>query len=192
LLPCEPGSIERQVAISVTYIAFIFWTNEFQCHIFEKQQEGKKHFCANEVMAIVMQREKALLAGTSGKEKVDSDISECLADKTKQNSIHSESTYSSQGTSLVVAKHGKRKKLARLDFLGAKGVAHLSSDYRIIDGPQIIAKQDSFDKAYQDDKDQEPLQAKRKERQPTAQTKPAMPVLEPTRSLHRPWLMLLN
>jgi hypothetical protein len=38
-----------------------------------------------------MQREKALLADTSGKEKVDSDISECSADKTKQNNIHSES-----------------------------------------------------------------------------------------------------
>jgi hypothetical protein len=67
-----------------------------------------------------------------------------------------------------VTKHGKHKKLARLDFLGAKVVVHLSSDYRIIDGPQIIAKQDSSDKAYQDDEDQEPLQAKIKERQLTA------------------------
>lgn len=63
----------------------------------------------------------------SGKEKVDSDISECLAHKTKQDNIYSKST-SPQETNLVVAKHGKCKKLARLGFSGAKGVVHLSSD----------------------------------------------------------------
>ena len=117
-LPCEPRIIEWKFALSVTYRAFISWTNEFQCYIFEKQKEGQKHFDANEVMAIVVQREreKALLADTSGKEKVDSDISECSADKTKQNNIHSEST-SSQETSLVVSKHGKRKKYNWLNLI---------------------------------------------------------------------------
>jgi hypothetical protein len=37
---------------------------------------------------------------------------------------------------LLHKKHEKRKKPARLDFLGAKEVIHLSSDYRIIDGDQ--------------------------------------------------------
>jgi len=69
LLPCEPGSIEWQFALSVTYIAYIFGANEFQCHIFEKQQEGGKHFDANEVMAIVMQKENALLAYTKWQRK---------------------------------------------------------------------------------------------------------------------------
>jgi hypothetical protein len=83
-------------------------------------------------------------ADTCGKERVDSDISGCSVDKTERNNIHSESV-SSQGTSLVVAKHGKHKKLARLDFSGAKGVVHLSGDYRIID---------------QSDKDQAPTSKK--------------------------------
>ena len=39
-------------------------------------------------------------------------------------------------TSLATEKHGKRQKPARLDFSGAKGVVHLSSVYRIIDGDQ--------------------------------------------------------
>jgi hypothetical protein len=42
----------------------------------------------------------------------------------------------SQETSLAIEKHEKRKKIARLDFSGAKGVVHLSSDYYIIDGNQ--------------------------------------------------------
>jgi len=42
----------------------------------------------------------------------------------------------SQKTSLAIEKHGKRQKTVRLDFSGAKGVVHLSSDYCIIDGDQ--------------------------------------------------------
>jgi hypothetical protein len=42
----------------------------------------------------------------------------------------------SRETSLPTEKHEKRKKLARLDFSGAKGVIHLFSDYRIIDEDQ--------------------------------------------------------
>lgn len=79
-------------------------------------------------------REEDMPADTNGKERVDLDISECLVDKTKQNNIHSELVLFEE-TSLVVAKHGNHKKLARLDFSGAKGVVHLSSDYHIIDEP---------------------------------------------------------
>jgi len=108
-------------------------------------------------MAIVVQREreKALLADTSGKEKVDSDISECSADKTKLNNIHSESIPSPE-TSLVVAKHGKHKKLARLDFLGAKGVVYLFNDYRVVHDPQDIAELCSVNKEHKVTKDQIP------------------------------------
>ena len=108
-------------------------------------------------MAIVVQREreKALLADTSGKEKVDSDISECSADKTKQNNIHSESI-PSQETSLVVAKHGKRKKLARLDFSGAKGLVYLFNDYHVVHDPQDIAELCLVNKEHQVTKDETP------------------------------------
>jgi hypothetical protein len=68
-------------------------------------------------------------------ERIDSDVSKGLATKAKQHNILSESiTY--QETSLAIEKHEKHKKIARLDFLGAKGVVHLSSDYYIIDGDQ--------------------------------------------------------
>jgi hypothetical protein len=43
---------------------------------------------------------------------------------------------SGEATIIPPEKHGKRQKSARLDFLGAKGVVHLSSDYYIIDGDQ--------------------------------------------------------
>jgi hypothetical protein len=64
-------------------------------------------------------KKKALVADTSEKERVGSDISECSDNKTKQNNIHSKST-PPQETSLVVVKYGMRKKLARLDFSGVK------------------------------------------------------------------------
>jgi hypothetical protein len=43
---------------------------------------------------------------------------------------------SGEATTIPPEKHEKRQKLARLDFLGAKGAIHLSSDYYIIDGDQ--------------------------------------------------------
>ena len=69
------------------------------------------------------------------KVRIDSDVSKGSATKAEQHNILSESI-TSQKTSLATEKHGKRQKIARLDFLGAKGVVHLSSDYRIIDGDQ--------------------------------------------------------
>ena len=76
---------------------------------------------------------RELLVGM--KEGIDSDVSKGSAIKAEQHNILSESiTY--QETSLATEKHEKRTKIARLDFLGAKGVVHLSSDYRIIDGDQ--------------------------------------------------------
>jgi hypothetical protein len=41
-----------------------------------------------------------------------------------------------EATTIPPEKHEKRQKSARLDFLGAKGAVHLSSDYYIIDGDQ--------------------------------------------------------
>ena len=64
----------------------------------------------NEIMARIMQEEKVLLADTTGKEKVGSDINECSAIRTKQHNIHSKQI-SSQETSLAVEKHGKHKKI---------------------------------------------------------------------------------
>jgi hypothetical protein len=69
------------------------------------------------------------------KERIDSDISKGLATKAKQHNILTKSI-TSQKTSLATEKYVKRKKPARLDFSGAKGVIHLSSDYHIIDGDQ--------------------------------------------------------
>ena len=69
------------------------------------------------------------------KEIIDLDVSKGSATKAEQYNILSESI-TSQKISLTTEKHGKRQKPARLDFLGAKGVVHLSSDYRIIDGDQ--------------------------------------------------------
>jgi hypothetical protein len=43
---------------------------------------------------------------------------------------------SGEATTIPPEKHGKQQKSARLDFLGAKGAIHLSSDYYIIDGDQ--------------------------------------------------------
>ena len=69
------------------------------------------------------------------KERIDSDVTKGSAIKAEQQNILSESN-TSQKTSLATEKHEKRKKIARLDFLGAKGVVHLSSDYYIMDGDQ--------------------------------------------------------
>ena len=69
------------------------------------------------------------------KEIIDLDVSKGSATKAEQYNILSESI-TSQKTSLATEKHGKCQKPARLDFSGVKGVVHLSSDYRIIDGDQ--------------------------------------------------------
>jgi hypothetical protein len=69
------------------------------------------------------------------KERFDSDVSKGLATKAEQHNILSESI-TSQKIILVIEKHEKRQKSTRLDFLGAKGVVCLTSDYHIIDGDQ--------------------------------------------------------
>ena len=73
--------------------------------------------------------------GAVSKVRIDLVLTKCLATKDEQHNILSESI-TSQKTSLAIEKHGKCQKLAGLDFSGAKGVVHLSSDYRIIDGDQ--------------------------------------------------------
>jgi hypothetical protein len=50
----------------------------------------------------------------------------------------------------------KCKKLASLDFSGAKMVVYLSSNYSIVHDPQIIAKICSVNKEYQVTKDETP------------------------------------
>ena len=52
---------------------------------------------------------------------------------------------------------GSTRNQLNLIFLGAKGVAFLSSDYHIINDPQIIAEQCLANKTYQDDGDQAPI-----------------------------------
>jgi hypothetical protein len=69
------------------------------------------------------------------KERIDSDVSKGSATKVEQYNIPFESI-TSRETSLATEKHEKCKKIARIDFSRAKGVVHLSSDYRIIDGDQ--------------------------------------------------------
>ena len=69
------------------------------------------------------------------KVRINSIATKCSATKARQHNILSESI-TSQKTSLAIEKHGKRQKPARLDFSRAKGVVHLSSNYRIIDGDQ--------------------------------------------------------
>jgi len=66
---------------------------------------------------------------------IDLDATKGSATKAEQQNILSESI-TSQKTSLATEKHEKRKKIARLDFLGAKVVVYLSSDYYIMDGDQ--------------------------------------------------------
>ena len=76
-------------------------------------------------ITVVSLAKRGLLVGM--KERIDLDVTKGLATKAKQHNILFESiTY--QETSLATKKHEKRKKIARLDFSGAKGVVHLSSD----------------------------------------------------------------
>jgi hypothetical protein len=89
------------------------------------------------------------------KVRIDSVVTKYSATKAKQHNILSESI-TSQKTSLAIEKHGKHKKPTKLDFSRAKGVVFLSSDYHIIDDPQIIAKQCSANKTHQDDRDHAP------------------------------------
>ena len=95
-------------------------------------------------------------SGAVSKVRIDSVATKCLATKAEQHNILSESI-TSQKTSLAIEKHGKHKKPAKIDFSGAKGVVFLSSDYHIINDPQIIAEQCLANKTYQDDGDQAPI-----------------------------------
>ena len=85
------------------------------------------------LITIESSAERELLVGMN--ERIDSDRSKGLTTKADQRNILSKST-TYQETSLATETNEKRKKIARLDFLGDKGVVHLSSDYRIIDGDQ--------------------------------------------------------
>lgn len=91
--------------------------------------------------------------------KIDLDPSKSSVAKTEQHSDPFE-RIASQQTSLAIEKHGKHKKLARLDFSGAKGVAYLSKDDSVVDNHQIITKYCSINKIHQDAEDQTPTSEK--------------------------------
>jgi hypothetical protein len=69
----------------------------------------------------------ALLISTVSKVRIDSDVSKGSATKAEQHNTLFESI-TSRRTSLTTEKHEKRMKPAILDFSGAKGVMHLSSE----------------------------------------------------------------
>jgi hypothetical protein len=125
--------------LSLTSIAFAWFTSLPRCTVGSRSQLEEQFYeyfgKTNEKKPITIESsaKRGLLVGM--KERFDSDVSKGLATKAKQHNILSESIIS-QKISLVTKKHGKRQKSARLDFSGAKGVIHLSSDYYIIDGDQ--------------------------------------------------------
>jgi len=133
----------------------------------EKQREDlfHKYFgstskrpITSESLAMSMKKD-ALPIGAVSKVRINSIATKCSATKARQHNILSESI-TSQKTSLAIEKHGKHKKPAKIDFSGAKGVVFLSSDYHIINDPQIIAEQCLANKTYQDDGDQAPTSKK--------------------------------
>jgi hypothetical protein len=129
----------RNFSLSLTGTAFAWFTTLPRCTIGSWSQLEEQFYeyfgKTNEKRPITIESstKRALLVGM--KERINLDISKGSAIKAEQHNILFESiTY--QETSFATEKHEKRKKIARLDFSGAKGVAHLSSDYYIIDGDQ--------------------------------------------------------
>lgn len=89
-------------------------------------------------------------------EKIDSDMNNgSVINKAEQN-VTCSKYIPSQETNLAVKKHVKHKKIAILDFSGAKGVVYLPSEYRVTDKPQSIAERGSASKEHLDDEDQNP------------------------------------
>ena len=125
--------------LSLTGIAFAWFTSLPRCTVGSWSQLEEQFYeyfgKTNEKRPITVESsaKRGLLVGM--KERIDSDVSKGSATKAEQHNILSKSI-TSQETSLAIEKHGKRKKIARLDFSEAKGVVHLSSDYYIMDGDQ--------------------------------------------------------
>jgi hypothetical protein len=125
--------------LSLTSIVFAWFTSLPWCTVSlwsQLEEQFYEYFRkTNEKRPITIESsaKRELLVGI--KERIDSNISKGSATKAEQHNICSESI-TSQKTSLAIEKHEKHQKLARLNFLGAKGVIHLSSDYYIIDGDQ--------------------------------------------------------
>jgi hypothetical protein len=129
----------RNFPLSLIGIAFAWFTSLPRCTVgswSQLEEQFYKYFGkTNEKRLIIIESSTKIELLVGMKERFDSDVSKGLATKAEQHNILSESITSSK-TSLVTEKHGKRQKSARLDFSGAKGVVHLSSDYYIIDGDQ--------------------------------------------------------
>jgi hypothetical protein len=129
----------RNFSLSLTGIAFAWFISLPQCTVGSWSQLEERFYeyfgKTNEKRPITIESsaKRGLLVGM--KERIDSNISKGSATKVEQHNILSESIIS-QKTSLATEKHEKYRKSARLDFSGAKGIVHLSSDYYIIDGDQ--------------------------------------------------------
>jgi hypothetical protein len=129
----------RNFPLSLASIAFAWFASLPRCTVGSWSQLEEQFYeyfgKTNEKRPITIESSAKIGLLVGMKERFDSDVSKGTATKAEQYNILSESITSPK-TSLVIEKHGKRHKLARLDFLGAKGVVHLSSDYYIIDGDQ--------------------------------------------------------
>jgi hypothetical protein len=129
----------RNFYLSLTGIAFAWFTSLPRCTVGSWSQLEEQFYeyfgKTNEKRLITIESSAKIGLLVGMKERFDSDISKGSATKAEQHNILSESI-TSQKTSLVTEKHGKRQKSARLGFSGAKGVVYLSSDYHIIDGAQ--------------------------------------------------------
>jgi hypothetical protein len=129
----------RNFPLSLTGIAFAWFTSLPRCIVGSWSQLEEQFYeyfgKTNEKRLITIESSTKIGLLVAMKERFDSDVSKGSATKTEQHNILSESITSLK-TSLVTEKHGKRQKSAILDFSGAKGVVHLSSNYYIIDGDQ--------------------------------------------------------
>jgi len=122
------------------YIAFAWFTSLLRYTIGSWSQLEEKFYeyfrKTNEKMSITVESSAKIGLLVGMKERINLVVSKGSATEAEQYNILSESI-TSRKTSLAIEKHGKHQKIARLDFSGAKGVVHLSSDYYIIDGDQI-------------------------------------------------------
>jgi hypothetical protein len=170
---------------SLTSIPFVWFTSLPRCIIGSWSQLEEQFYDyfgkTNEKRSIIVESsvKKGLLVGM--KERIYLDVKKGSATKAEQHNILSESITSPK-TSLATEKHEKHKKIARLDFSGAKGVIHLSSDYYIIDGDQApISKKGGLptcsESAMPTSKSTKPITACLESARPTSQSaRPTAPV----------------
>jgi hypothetical protein len=109
----------RNFPLSLTGIVFAWFTSLSQCIVGSWSQLEEQFYeyfgKTNEERPITIESsaKRGLLVGM--KERFDSDVSKGSATKAEQHNIFSESI-TSQKTSLVIEKHKKQQKSARLTF----------------------------------------------------------------------------